>query len=306
MKLFEIAPKLYLVPLDQNLPGFTSFIGSWIYKGKKTFLVDVGPAATIPLLVKSLEVLEVSHLDAILLTHIHIDHAGGIGDLSLLFPDTPIVCHENGIQHLRDPSRLWEGSLKTLGHTARVYGPFRPVPPNLLHEASRFQGHGIVSIMTPGHAPHHVSYLLSPYLFAGEAGGVFIDISGDNYYLRPATPPRFFLETSIESIDALIATKPSMICYGHFGMSEDAVGMLKTHKKQLLIWENNIENEMIRFRQTNTEDFIARCLHRLLKEDPNLKGFSHLDEAVQEREMGFLQNSIKGFMGYLQTVADNP
>ena len=85
---------------NQDLPGFTSFIGSWIYKGKKTFLVDVGPAATIPVLVKSLEVLEVSHLDAILLTHIHIDHAGGIGDLSLLFPDTPIVCHETGIQHL--------------------------------------------------------------------------------------------------------------------------------------------------------------------------------------------------------------
>jgi glyoxylase-like metal-dependent hydrolase (beta-lactamase superfamily II) len=306
MKLFEIAPKLYLVPLDQNLPGFTSFIGSWIYKGKKTFLVDVGPAATIPLLIKSLEALKISHLDAILLTHIHIDHAGGIGDLSLLFPETPIVCHEIGIQHLRDPSRLWEGSLKTLGHTARVYGPFRPVHPNLLHEASGFQGHGIVSIMTPGHAPHHVSYLLSTYLFAGEAGGIFIDMSGDNYYLRPATPPRFFLNTYTESIDALIATKPTMICYSHFGMSEDAVGMLKTHKKQLLIWENIIENEMIRFRQIDDEEFIDRCLYRLLNEDPNLKGFDHMDEAAQERERGFLKNSIKGFTGYLQTVADNP
>lgn len=306
MKLFEIAPKLYLVPLDQDLPGFTSFIGSWIYKGEKTFLVDVGPAATIPILVKSLETLGISHLDAILLTHIHIDHAGGTGDLSLLFPETPIVCHESGIKHLTDPSRLWDGSLKTLGHTAMVYGPFRAVPPNLLHEASRFQRHGIVSIMTPGHAPHHVSYLLSLYLFAGEAGGVFINISRDNYYLRPATPPRFFLETSIESIDALIATKPSMICYGHFGMSEDAAEMLKTHKKQLLIWKNIIENEMIRFKKTHTEDFIACCLNKLLKEDPNLKGFAHMDEAVQERERGFLQNSIKGFIGYLQSVADNP
>jgi hypothetical protein len=103
-----------------------------------------------------------------------------------------------------------------------------------------------------------------------------------------------------------MATKPTMICYSHFGMSEDAVGMLKTHKKQLLIWKKIIENEMIRFRQINSEDFIDRCLHRLLKEDPNLKRFVHMDEAVQERERGFLKNSIKGFTGYLQTVADNP
>ena len=305
MKPIVIAPNLYLIPLDQNLPGFTSFIGSWIYKDKKTFLVDVGPASTIPLLVRSLEAIDVQHIDAILLTHIHIDHAGGIGDLSVLYPDTAIICHEAGIQHLVDPSRLWEGSLKALGQTAKIYGPFRPVRQDLLYSAANYHAHEILPIMTPGHAPHHVSYLLNPYLFAGEAGGVFVNIPDIDFYLRPATPPKFFFEIYVKSIDELIAAEPSKICYGHFGITENAVEMLKTHKKQLFLWKKIIKNEMTRHTQTNDRNFLASCLHRLLNEDPHLKCFSHFDEATQIRERRFFQNSIRGFIEYLQTVADN-
>ena len=306
MKLIEISPNLHLIPLDQDLIGFTSFIGSWVYQGEKTVLVDVGPAATIPLLVESLKLLNIRRFDAILLTHIHIDHAGGIGDFVSIFPDTPVVCHETGIRHLVDPSRLCEGSLKTLGETAQAYGPFRPVPLQLLYDAADYTEHEILPVMTPGHAPHHVSYLIDSCLFAGEAGGVFVSVSDSDFYLRPATPPRFFFKTYINSVDTLIRAKPSMICYGHFGVHEDAIGMLKTHRNQLLLWKKIIEDEINRLNQIDDNDFFENCLHRLLKEDPHLKNFFHMDASVQEREREFLKNSIRGFAGYLHSVADNP
>jgi integrase len=107
MAAIEISPDLHLIPLDQKLTGFVSFIGAWLYQGDKTFLVDVGPAATIPDLLTALETLRIRKLDAILLTHIHIDHAGGIGHLAAQYPDTPIICHKSGIKHLADPSKQW-------------------------------------------------------------------------------------------------------------------------------------------------------------------------------------------------------
>ena len=300
MTTIYVAPDLTLLPLDQNLPGFTSFISAWLYKNEKTILVDVGPTATIPMLVDSLKTLGVSRLDGILLTHIHIDHAGGIGEMAALFPDTPIVCHETGIRHLVEPSRLWEGSLKTLGKTAEAYGPYRPVPPERLCDAAAYAEHGVLPVMTPGHAPHHVSYLIDTFLFAGEAGGVFIRTTGNENYLRPATPPRFFFETYMSSVDELIKKAPSIICYGHFGVHEDAVAMLKIHRKQLLLWKKIVGDEINRLQQSEDEAVVENSLQRLLKEDPCLKDFSHLDPSVQEREQGFLKNSIRGFIGYLR------
>ncbi|MFC1516692.1 MBL fold metallo-hydrolase [Thermodesulfobacteriota bacterium] len=303
MHLSEIAPELYLIPLDQNLPGFKDFVGAWLYKAEKTILVDVGTSATLPVLLKALASLGVRRLDAILLTHIHIDHAGGIGDLVIHFPDTPVVCHDTAIRHLTDPKRLWEGSLKTLGQTARAYGPIRPVPPDLLFDAAQFRDYGIVPVLTPGHAEHHVSYILGPYLFAGEAGGVFLDLPDDRFYLRPATPPRFFLETYMKSLDALIERNPSTICYGHFGINRNALEMLEFHRHQLLLWEKIVRYEI---EASGEKDLFAACLDRFLSEDPLMAGFYHMKKVVQEREKGFLRNSVKGFAGYLsERIADS-
>lgn len=297
MNPIAISQDLSLIPLDLALPGFTTFINAWLYKGDKTFLIDVGPSATASRLLACLESLGIDRLDAILLTHIHLDHAGGIGEVAAAFPDSPILCHTAGIPHLIDPSRLWQGSLKTLGEVATAYGSIRPVSPDRLMDAGHCPWKTVTPIMTPGHSTHHVSYRIAPYLFMGETGGVHISLPSGHEYLRPATPPKFFLETAIESIDALIALKPRNICYGHFGISGKGVEMLHTHRKQLLHWESVIANVIDGYRGT---DVVAACLDRLLLQDPLLEGFYHLDEARRERERYFLQNSIKGFEGYHQ------
>ena len=291
----KVAPNLWLIPLDQDLPGFRSFIGSWLYKGEKTFLVDVGPAATIPRLFNALDQSEVESLDAILLTHIHIDHAGGIGDFISRFPDTPVVCHGSGIRHVADPSRLWEGSLRTLGDTARAYGSILPVPVEQLHDAAGFSEHGIRPFLTPGHAPHHVSYLFGDYLFAGEASGVYAELPDGGFYLRPATPPRFFLETSVQSIDTLLTVPHTLICFGHFGVSQKTPEILESHKNQLFRWAEVIQAQMAR---QDEPDFLDQCMAVLLEKDPLLAGWHHLEPDVQKREKGFFYNSIRGFVGY--------
>lgn len=295
MNITQVSSHLYLIPLDQAIPGFTSFISSWLYTdSKKTFLVDVGPAATVPILVNALRSLNVTHMDAILLTHIHIDHAGGIKELSDAYPNTPIICHGSAIPHLIDPTRLWEGSLKTLGDTAKAYGPIQAVLPSLLKDAAQVSVPGVTIIPTPGHAPHHISFLIDTVLFAGEASGVSFDIPGaDRKYLRPATPPKFHLQTSLQSIDRLLETEHSTLCFGHFGATTDTPNILKTHRNQLLLW-NDIIQEMKTHQPNLSVDLVRQ---ELLKKDSLLSGWYHMDTLTRNREMGFMNNSIRGFLG---------
>ena len=296
-KIDCVSNDLFLITLPPPIPGFDDFIGCWLYRGSISFIVDPGPSVTSEALARALAELKVSRLDYIFLTHIHIDHAGGVGNIAANFPESSIICHKAGIPHLVDPSRLWEGSVKTLRETAKAYGPIKPVSSNRFIQADQFMSDIVTPVFTPGHSPHHVSYLTKEHLFVGEAGGVFLSIDSGCEYLRPATPPRFFLEISTDSIDTLIEKNPLNICYGHHGIKGNAVKMLNKHRNQLLLWEKIIKKEI----QNSNEDFLPSCFNRLLKEDLLLSGFSHMEPSVQKREQGFIINSIKGFEGYLRS-----
>lgn len=297
-KIQNVSDDLYLITLTPPLEGFVSFISAWLYRGDITYLVDVGPSSTAQGLISTLEDLNIQHLDFILLTHIHLDHAGAIGEVAAHFPKTPIVCHPAGIPHLVDPTRLWEGTQKVLGSMALAYGPIQAVSQNRFLDAQHFTSEAIVPIITPGHAAHHVSFLTKPYLFAGEAAGVHFAISRDRVYMRPATPPKFFFDIALQSVDKLIAGKPEKLCYGHYGMAPDAATMLQNHRRQLFDWKRIIGEEI---KRSDAEDLIEACVKRLLKEDSRLANFHHLSADIQEREKYFLRNSIKGFVGHLMS-----
>jgi glyoxylase-like metal-dependent hydrolase (beta-lactamase superfamily II) len=287
---------VFQIHLTPDLPGFGDFISSWLVTGPTTYIVDVGPASTADQLVRGLERLGVARLDFILITHIHLDHAGATGHIAARFPEARIVCHDKGIPHLADPAQLWEGSRKVLGPVADGYGPLRPTPAERFIPAQGFDERGISALITPGHAAHHASFDTGPVLFAGEACGVLYALRGGDY-MRPATPPRFFLTTALASMDLLVARAPGRMVVGHHGIRDNGTELLCRHREQLLFWERWIAAHQD---DAAAGDAVERLAAGLLAEDPLLRAFADFPAPAQQRERYFLKNSINGFLGWVR------
>lgn len=301
MPFLSMRPSLYLIPLKQKIEGLDRFISSWIFKGETCFLVDVGPGASASQLLAALKELEIERLDFIFLTHVHIDHAGGIGKLVHDYPEAKVICHPAGVNHLAHPEKLWEGSKKVLGELALHYGEIDPVPASHILSCDEFKREGFQIIKTPGHAVHHMSIVHNGYLFAGEAAGVFRDL-GNRLYLRPSTPPRFILEEAVASIDRLLELGDREICYAHFGIHRSSKEMLTRYRQQIYLWRDVISEQM---RIGEGNNLIDRCRDALLERDSLFRALSELGQAERNRELYFLGNNIRGFVEYLSSKAEN-
>jgi glyoxylase-like metal-dependent hydrolase (beta-lactamase superfamily II) len=292
-------PHLFLIELAPAIDGFQGFVGAWLVTGPEAvYLVDVGPAATGDQLIDAIDKLGVEQLDYICLTHIHMDHAGAVGHLSRRFPDALVICHPKGTPHIVDPEKLWQGTVKTLGDTGRAYGRMVPVNPSRIASEKQAAAGPFELVDTPGHSPHHLAIAADDFVFAGEAGGVCLPLPSGAPYLRPATPPRFFMDVTLSSLDRLMTVSTGAVCYGHFGMREDGPDLLARHRRQLLLWQDILSAE-VQKRGDISEEGIEACVELMLATDPNLIGFAQLPPVVQQRERGFLRNSVKGFTGYL-------
>jgi glyoxylase-like metal-dependent hydrolase (beta-lactamase superfamily II) len=258
-------------------------------------VVDVGPSRSLPRLIEALSARGIRRVDYVLLTHIHLDHAGGLAEFLDHFPMARAVCHSKAISHLVDPAKLWLGSRKTLGDLAEVYGPVRPVDGGRLIPHTDARAEGVTVIETPGHAAHHLSFILRENLFAGEAGGIYVTGPGWEY-LRPATPPVFFLKEFVGSIDRLLALEDLHLCYAHFGEAERSHRMLKRERAQLLLWEEILREELTGGDPLSVE----RCMTALLSRDAELGAFHLMSPGEQERERFFMGNSIRGYAEYIQ------
>ena len=288
-----------LIEIKQPIAGFDRFIGAWVYRGDIHLVVDVGPANSVHRLVEALAKMNMERVDYVLLTHIHIDHVGGLAKFLEHFPMAQVVCHDRAVRHLVDPSRLWEVSRKVLGKIADAYGPLTGVREEILIPHTQANIENLTIIETPGHAPHHLSFSCMGHLFAGEAGGNYLCVA-DTDYLRPATPPRFFLKVFLETVDRLMALEDQHICYAHFGDAPSSRQMLKRFRAQVLRWKEVVEKEVA----AGPKDLIMRCVDRLLEKDPDLKAFALMDPDTQDRERFFMGNSVRGYIGFLEAQGD--
>jgi glyoxylase-like metal-dependent hydrolase (beta-lactamase superfamily II) len=266
---------------------------AYLFCGERKAIVDPGPKSAIPNLLSALAEVNIrpDEIDFIILTHIHIDHAGGAGTALRDMPRARVFAHSQALRHLVDPARLWEASLKTLGDLALQYGSIEPVPEERVAEATDRMtidlGRGLVLEvhLTPGHAAHHLSLFdrKSGVLIAGEAAGVCV-----NGAIRMATPPPFKLEETLASIDRLISLEPKTLCYGHFGGYGNAIERLRLARSKLLTWYE-IVGSAVREGKSSEE-----VLALLRQKDRSLDYLDSLDEPTYKRERDFLLNSING------------
>ncbi|MDH3997239.1 MAG: MBL fold metallo-hydrolase [Desulfuromonadales bacterium] len=292
--------QLLCIDLDQpGLTGFRKFISSWLYRSDDaTLLVDPGPLSTIPHLVSELRRAGIKQLDAILLTHIHIDHAGGVGELLKSFPSAQVICHPEGVRHMVAPEKLWQGSLKVLGATAEAYGEILPVPAEQIGFSEKIGK--VQAFKTPGHAQHHLSYLIGDLLFAGEGAGVRCSV-GQGIYMRPATPPRFVKQVALDSIDKMLALQPKRMVFAHYGMVEDAVEHLKIAQQQLTLWLQGVK-EVSELEPAAQEKAFYRWL---LANDRVFANIKQLEPDLFERERIFLNNSLRGMLEYIASTNES-
>jgi glyoxylase-like metal-dependent hydrolase (beta-lactamase superfamily II) len=295
---------LFLLDLDLPRQGFRRFISAWLYRqGETTILVDPGPRSTYPILRKKLQAMDIEAIDAILLTHIHIDHAGGAGLLLQDYPQAKVIGHPKSFRHLADPSRLWEESQKILGSLAVDYGRIEPVPAEVLifKETITIKDMVIEALDTPGHAPHHLCFQIGNILFAGELPGVTFPNPALNYF-RPATPPGGRIDLLRESIKKAAQIDAAYICYGHYGVRENGPALWGAVLTQLNLWLTAVEKHGLAQGVPAEEDVFVWLLYN----DPLFCSFSALPPDIQARERFFVGNSIRGMGRYLREQEKQP
>jgi glyoxylase-like metal-dependent hydrolase (beta-lactamase superfamily II) len=208
-------------------------------------LVDPGPATCLPHLRTGLAARGFGFEDVrwILLTHIHLDHAGATGSLVLAAPAARVYVHARGAPHLVDPARLLESARRLYGaELERLWGEVRPVPAAKVHaleggERIVLGDRTLEVAYTPGHAVHHVSYFdaASRLAFVGDTGGIRLrgDGEGALIVIPPTPPPDIDLEAWAASRARILAWQPETIFVTHFGPYDDVRVHLATLEEQL-------------------------------------------------------------------------
>jgi glyoxylase-like metal-dependent hydrolase (beta-lactamase superfamily II) len=225
-------------PLDLRHLDADRIIGSYVVQTDDgPALFDCGPTTCIPALkaglrARGLELTDIGHL---LLSHIHLDHAGAAGVLVREHPALQVHVSEIGEPHLVDPSRLEASARRLYGDSFdHLWGELAPVPEaNVRVVGERVLG--LECFPAPGHASHHVCYLGDEgTLYAGDAAGV--RITPHSEVLPPTPPPDFDLDEWLDTIDEIERREPSRLALIHFGVFDDVARHLDELRRQLRAW----------------------------------------------------------------------
>jgi glyoxylase-like metal-dependent hydrolase (beta-lactamase superfamily II) len=240
----HVAPGV--IQIDTRLGGWLEVTAGYLIEGPAPVLVETGSQSSVEVLLAALGELGVATNDlaGIAVTHIHLDHAGGVGDVARAFPKATVYVHERGARHLVDPERLVRSASMVYGELLdSLYGRLDPTPAERLHVLADGEaidvggGRALTTVDSPGHAKHHLALHdnNSGLLFCGDAIGVRLPKVG---VLRPATPPPDFdLDLALHSLQKFAARRPSALALAHFGVTPgDPLDMLAEADGTLRRW----------------------------------------------------------------------
>jgi len=301
MHITKINDHIQLIDLELN--DIRNSIASYVLTGKKTIIVETGPASTIHNLLSSLNRLNVKAEDIIYVavSHIHLDHAGAAGKLLDHLPNARLIVHQRGASHMADPRKLWFQAKDVLGSIAEIYGKPEPVSKERIIAATDGMifdvGNGVELKVeeTLGHASHHLSFYetLSEGIFTGDAAGIYLNKVG---LVVPTTPPPFRLDIAVASLKKLIELEPACLYYSHFGKASNAVEKLRMYIKQLRLWAETAKKAIDK---SEDLDFMRK---RLLENDQALqKAAEHIkDHPILSKTV--LNQSVEGIMKFVEKV----
>jgi len=231
--------------IDTRMAGYHGITAGYLIRSDRPCLVETGTAPSAPVVRDALAALGVGpgDLASVVVTHIHLDHAGGAGDIAAMFPAAEVVVHELGARHLADPSRLMASARMVYGDELdELFGELAPTPPDRIRAVQRTgvvdlgAGRRLESHYAPGHAKHHVGLIdsVSGDLYTGDAAGIYIPETGDQ---RPATPPPDFdLDIALGSLRAFAALRPARLLFSHYGPVDDVEQALARSAEEIEVW----------------------------------------------------------------------
>jgi glyoxylase-like metal-dependent hydrolase (beta-lactamase superfamily II) len=289
--------------LDTELAGQAEMVGVFAQRlpDARWLLIEAGSGATTDAVREGLRELGAGEGDvaAIVVTHVHLDHAAGAGTLSAAY-DAPVYVHPAGARHLADPTRLWNSAARLYGDQMhRLWGPMEPVADERLRTlddgAPLVIGGARYRVMhTPGHAKHHLT-LFDPHggAFVGDAAGILLPGVPE---IRPALPPpETDLEAAETSCERIAAAEPSRLLLTHFGVVLDVATHLADVVRRNRAWAEEVRRGMA---AGEDEEALIRRMEALEGADLDAAGVRDPDARARYRASSDARMTVMGLTRY--------
>jgi glyoxylase-like metal-dependent hydrolase (beta-lactamase superfamily II) len=294
-----------IIAIDTEMAGMDQMVAAFVVPGERPAVIETGPATVVSSLTKGLAALGYGARDIayFVLSHVHLDHGGGAGDIVEAFPNAAVIVHPEGAPHLTDPSKLMASAYRVFGDKLdTTFGPLRPVPPERVHAVEPGalldvgKGRHLEIVEATGHARHHMAVQDSEsgVIFVGDAMGVFIPEAD---VLRPATPPPDFdMDIAIATLRRFRARDPKGLYLTHFGPAPADRDLLAEAEERLVRYGAIIKEAM---KESTDLDFLAERLRTRTADDyAAIQGKPELMEKFEA--LNAWRSSAAGYLRYFQ------